>query len=380
MENSGNATNDGERGDNGQDQEEDDRPGIELIEDDDGPMPVPQMPLDDVKESNSKKTVEIIDDDEDDPWSSSILQPRVYQEAIVGEEIAKKGKVLDEHQNRETVDADIDTTVDGDDDMFEEFSWVGYLEPSPSIVTTPPPPSDPAPTENNNNNSILPIGEELNDIEVGRQSAALSNHDEEQSESEPASLLELELEATPVDDTIYDAVAICSQHDSDRDSESEDEDEGSSNSKSSSWWRRNKTYALVGIVSVVIGSMATIIAMLVRGRDNATPVVSVAVDSPSTSTIEPSNDPIHKTSSPTPTESPADIIFTSDCYHLSVNITLDQNPTHTHWEILPQGQSDAILKSLPYDESHQNSAELTYMCLPGGAYDFVIYDENGDGM
>ena len=191
MENSANATSEGERGDNGQDQEEADRPGIELIEDDDGPMPVPQMPLDDVKESNSKKTVEIIDDDEDDPWSSSILQPRVYQEAIVGEEIAKKGKVLDEHQNRETVDADIDTTVDGDDDMFEEFSWVGYLEPSPPIVTTPPPPSDPAPTENNNNNSILPIGEELNDIEVGRQSAALSNHDEEQSESEPASLLEL---------------------------------------------------------------------------------------------------------------------------------------------------------------------------------------------
>ena len=203
----------------------------------------------------------------------------------------------------------------------------------------------------------------------------MSNHDEEQSE--PASLLELE--ATPVDDTIYDAVAICSQHDSDRDSESEDEDEDEGSSKSSSWWRRNKTYALVGIVSVVIGSMATIIAMLVRGRDNATPVVSVAVDSPSTSTIETPNDPInHKTSSPT--ESPADIIFTPDCYHLSVNITLDQNPTHTHWEILPQGQSDAILKSLPYDESHQNSAELTYMCLPGGAYDFVIYDENGDGM
>ena len=70
-----------------------------------------------------------------------------------------------------------------------------------------------------------------------------------------------------------------------------------------------------------------------------------------------------------------------------MNITLDQYPADTRWEIVPaqEGESSvvtsAIVTSPPYDDSLQyKAADIVSTCLPEGMYDFIIYDVYGDGM
>jgi len=85
------------------------------------------------------------------------------------------------------------------------------------------------------------------------------------------------------------------------------------------------------------------------------------------------------TAPPVPPTPPSD----SDCdgHTLTIDVTLDQYPTDTRWEIIPQGQSTAIATSAPYDASLQFSpAETDSVCLPDGTYDFIIYDVYGDGI
>ena len=83
------------------------------------------------------------------------------------------------------------------------------------------------------------------------------------------------------------------------------------------------------------------------------------------------------TVSPRPPPTPAAL----DCYTLDISVTLDQYPTDTRWEIIPQGQIAAVATSVPYVASQAFlPAELQSVCLPEGMYDFTIYDVYGDGM
>ena len=95
-------------------------------------------------------------------------------------------------------------------------------------------------------------------------------------------------------------------------------------------------------------------------------------------------------STPNPTPAPTTLkptVKPTSCYTLDVNITLDQYPADTRWEIVPaqEGKSSvvtsAIVTSPPYDDSLQyKAADIVSTCLPEGMYDFIIYDVYGDGM
>lgn len=98
------------------------------------------------------------------------------------------------------------------------------------------------------------------------------------------------------------------------------------------------------------------------------------------------------TSQPTPNPTPAPTTLKptskpTSCYTLDVNITLDQYPADTRWEIVPAQQGEnsvaasAIITSPPYDDSYQyKAADIVSLCLPEGMYDFIIFDVYGDGM
>ena len=62
-------------------------------------------------------------------------------------------------------------------------------------------------------------------------------------------------------------------------------------------------------------------------------------------------------------------------------MTLEQYPTDSRWEIIPQGQIAAVATSVRYVESQASlPAEVQSVCLLEGMYDFTIYDVYGDGM
>ena len=70
-----------------------------------------------------------------------------------------------------------------------------------------------------------------------------------------------------------------------------------------------------------------------------------------------------------------------DCYTLEINISLDQYPADTRWEIIPQGQSRQVLVASPeYDASQALTNVTQSECLVEGTYDFIIYDVYSDGI
>lgn len=69
---------------------------------------------------------------------------------------------------------------------------------------------------------------------------------------------------------------------------------------------------------------------------------------------------------------------TSDCFQLDVIVTLDEHPSDTRWEIIPQGESTAtaVASSPAYVDSLAfTQADTQTVCLPEGTYDFTIYDD-----
>jgi hypothetical protein len=69
---------------------------------------------------------------------------------------------------------------------------------------------------------------------------------------------------------------------------------------------------------------------------------------------------------------------TSDCFPLDVIVTLDEHPSDTRWEIIPQGESTAtaVAISPAYDDSLAfTQADTQTVCLSEGTYDFTIYDD-----
>jgi len=115
-------------------------------------------------------------------------------------------------------------------------------------------------------------------------------------------------------------------------------------------------------------------------KPTSSPVTSPPTQKPvQASTPPPVPKPTPPPVPPVPVTPPSD----SDCdgHILIIDVTLDQYPADTRWEIIPQGQSAAIATSAPYDASLQFSpAETDSVCLPDGTYDFIIYDVYGDGI
>jgi len=101
----------------------------------------------------------------------------------------------------------------------------------------------------------------------------------------------------------------------------------------------------------------------------STPTPNPALGSTPNSTVGPTLD-----LTPPPTPPPT-------CHNLDVSMTLDQYPSDTRWEIVPQGQNTVVATSPPYDETVQFSAvDVDTVCLEEGTYEFTIYDVFGDGI
>jgi len=95
-------------------------------------------------------------------------------------------------------------------------------------------------------------------------------------------------------------------------------------------------------------------------------------------TVPPSPQP---TASPMQNPTKEDLPGPTDsCYFLDVNVTLDQYPSDTRWEIIPKGETTALFVSPPYDNSLIFLPDTQSVCLKGGNYDFIIYDVYGDGI
>ena len=91
-----------------------------------------------------------------------------------------------------------------------------------------------------------------------------SDDDEEEPSDDLPSLPQIE--ATAVEDVVYDAIAVPS-------SDANQEDKG--DQESTSWWKRNQKYMFVWLMALVIGAMAATIATLVGSKDDANTVVPV---------------------------------------------------------------------------------------------------------
>lgn len=108
-------------------------------------------------------------------------------------------------------------------------------------------------------------------------------------------------------------------------------------------------------------------------------IVTPAPTAPPTS--KPTPKPTQQTVTvPVPVPVPVETPAAEDCFTLDVTVTLDQYPSDTTWEIIPQGSKVAFYNSIPYDVSQAFTPDTQSVCLPEGMYDFVIYDVYGDGM
>lgn len=102
---------------------------------------------------------------------------------------------------------------------------------------------------------------------------------------------------------------------------------------------------------------------------------------PNPITSTPTPKPVTPSPTPNPTVPPV-ATPTDDCtgHTLDVTVVLDQYPTDTTWEIIPQGSGVPFYSSIPYDANLAFQPSTQSVCLPEGTYDFIIYDVYGDGM
>ena len=114
-----------------------------------------------------------------------------------------------------------------------------------------------------------------------------SDDEEEQPSADLPSLPQIE--ATAVDDVVYDAIAV--QSDANREgsgAQEENADKTNINQDASSWWKRNRKYLLVGVIALVIGGLIATVATLVGSKDDINIVVPVPDPVQSTSSTAPS--------------------------------------------------------------------------------------------
>ena len=100
-----------------------------------------------------------------------------------------------------------------------------------------------------------------------------TDDDEEEPSADLPSLPQIE--ATAVEDVVYDAVAV--QRDANQGESGAQEENGDKTNidqHATSWWQQNKKYMLVALASLAFGAMAATIATLVGSQDptNIVPV------------------------------------------------------------------------------------------------------------
>jgi len=109
-------------------------------------------------------------------------------------------------------------------------------------------------------------------------------------------------------------------------------------------------------------------------KPNPLPTIEPTVPPTPKPIVPPTPPPTEKVTAP-PTVGPPDA-----CYTLDVTVTLDQYPSDTRWEIIPQGQTEVLFTSRQYDNTFMFLPDTQSVCLEEGTYDFVIYDVYGDGI
>ena len=142
---------------------------------------------------------------------------------------------------------------------------ISECQPSapPAIdVVVPPSTSD---IERNMSNSTQPAVEII--IHRPPPPSMLPRHSDDDEEEPSDDLPSLpQIEATAVEDVVYDAIAVPS-------SDANQEDKG--DQESTSWWKRSQKYMFVWLMALVIGAIAATIATLVGTKDDANTVVPV---------------------------------------------------------------------------------------------------------
>ena len=192
-----------------------------------------------------------------------------------------------------------------DEDLATKKSYVtssspppiSDCQPSPSDVLVPSSTSD-EDIEQNMPSSIQPQVEIIIHRPPPPSMLPHQSDDEEEPSADLPSLPQIE--ATAVDDVVYDAVAVRSDvNQEDSGAQEENADKTNINQHASSWWKRNQKYLLVGVIALVIGAMAATIATLVGSKDDINIVVPVPDPVQSTSSTAPSvvssDDSIDKT-------------------------------------------------------------------------------------
>ena len=244
--------------------------------------------------------IENCPDEEDAPIPAAQIAAR-YESM---EETAKKPAIIDDGDSPPLLPWQIG--CEGED-LVAKKSYATSSTPLSACQTSTsnnPPSTSDEDVEQNMPNSGQPQVEII--IHRPPPPSMLPRQSDDEEEEPSADLPSLpQIEATAVDDVVYDAIAV--QSDANREgsgAQEENADKTNINQDASSWWKRNRKYLLVGVIALVIGGLIATVATLVGSKDDINIVVPVPDPVQSTSSTAPSvvslDDSIDKTMQSTP--------------------------------------------------------------------------------
>ena len=271
-----------------------------------GTVRVGQEPEDDIikgpiDEGRKGMGIEVCEDeDKDAPIPAAQIAAR-YESM---EETAKKPAIIDVGDSPPMLPWQIG--CEGED-LVAKKSYATSSTPLSACQTSTsnnPPSTSDEDVEQNMPNSGQPQVEII--IHRPPPPSMLPRQSDDEEEEPSADLPSLpQIEATAVDDVVYDAIAV--QSDANREgsgAQEENADKTNINQDASSWWKRNRKYLLVGVIALVIGGLIATVATLVGSKDDINIVVPVPDPVQSTSSTAPSvvslDDSIDKTMQSTP--------------------------------------------------------------------------------
>ena len=246
--------------------------GIENCQDeeDDAPIPVAQIAAryESIEKSTKENKKPELNEDDDDspplpPWHigcededlntnksyvTSTASPPISDSQPSTSDVVVPPSTFDEdiEQNMELLDEDIEQNMDevvppstSDEDI--EQSIANIVQPQVEIIIYRPPSPSMLPRE--------------------------SDDEEEEPSADLPSLPQIE--ATAVEDVVYDAVAI--RFDANQAGSGSQEE-------NASWWKRNQKYLLAGLFALIIGALIATVATLVGSKDATVATTSGAND------------------------------------------------------------------------------------------------------